>query len=147
MTPQAARPERMERTMTVTQQILDSHPEATIGNDQLAAAIDACYECAQACTACADACLGEPDVADLVRCIGTDHDCADVCVATGSVLTRQGASDDTLTAALLAACVTACSSCADECESHADTHEHCRICGEACRRCQQACRALLSEIG
>jgi hypothetical protein len=137
----------MERTMTVTQQMLNSHPDATAATDLLVAAIDACYECAQACTSCADACLGEEDVADLVRCIGTDHDCADVCVATGSVLTRQAASDDNLTAAVLAACVTACSTCADECESHADMHEHCRICGEACRRCQQACRELLSEVG
>ncbi|WP_026851898.1 four-helix bundle copper-binding protein [Glaciibacter superstes] len=134
--------------MTVTEEMLNSHPGADVAaSDLLITAIDACYECAQAGTACADACLAEDTVADLVRCIGTDHDCADVCVATGAVLSRQSASDDNLTAALLAACVTACSTCADECESHADMHEHCRICGEACRRCQKACRALLIEIG
>jgi hypothetical protein len=137
----------MEHAMTVTQQMLESNPAAPAESDLLVAAIDACYECAQACTSCADACLGEEDVADMVRCIGTNNDCSDVCIATGAVLTRQGASDDNLTAAVLAACVTACSTCADECESHADMHEHCRICGEVCRRCQQACRALLSEIG
>jgi hypothetical protein len=132
--------------MTVTQSMLNSHPGATVANDLLVAAIESCYECAQACTSCADACLAEADVADLVRCIGTDHDCADVCMTTGSVVTRRAASDDNLTVAVLAACVTACSSCADECESHADMHEHCRICGEACRRCQQACRDLLAEM-
>ncbi|MCU1635259.1 MAG: hypothetical protein JWQ68_498 [Cryobacterium sp.] len=132
--------------MTVTQDMLDCYPGELANRQVLATAIDACYECAQACSACADACLSEESVADLVRCIGIDLDCRDVCVATGGVLVRQSAADDNLTAAVLAACITACSTCADECESHADMHEHCRICAEACRRCQQACRALLTEL-
>ena len=37
---------------------------------------------------CADDCLSEDDHADLVRCIRLDLDCADVCDATGRILTR-----------------------------------------------------------
>ncbi|WP_166871027.1 MULTISPECIES: four-helix bundle copper-binding protein [unclassified Salinibacterium] len=132
--------------MTVTRDMLDANPQEVADAAALATAIDACFECAAACTACADACLGEEMVADLVRCIRTDLDCADICAATGKVLTRQTAPDSNLLAAALAGCITACSTCADECESHADMHEHCRICGEACRRCQQACRDLLEDL-
>lgn len=132
--------------MNIAEQMLRSHPSETANSDLLAAAIEACHDCALACTACADACLGEENLVEFVRCIGTDHDCADLCVAAGAVLSRRTAADDNLTAAVLAATVTACSTCADECESHADMHEHCRICAEVCRRCQEACRTLLSEI-
>ena len=45
------------------------------------------FRCAQTCTACADACLSEDSVADLRYCIRTDLDCADICAATGTVLT------------------------------------------------------------
>jgi hypothetical protein len=51
--------------------------------------IDACFECAQACTACADDCLSEQKVTDLVKCIRLAADCADICVATGNIVSRQ----------------------------------------------------------
>lgn len=111
---------------------------------RLSAAIDALGACAQACTTCADACLSEDMVADLRRCIRTDLDCADVCAATASVLSRVGESDVATARALLEACITACEACGDECASHAQMHEHCKVCAEACRACAQACRALLA---
>jgi hypothetical protein len=132
--------------MNVAERMLRTHPQESENAELLAAAIDACFDCTAACTSCADACLAEDGVAELVRCIGTNQDCADVSAATGAVLSRPTASDDNLTAAILAACVTACSTCADECESHSDMYEHCRVCAEVCRRCQKACRALLVEL-
>ncbi len=60
--------------------------------------------------------------ADLAKCIRTDLDCADVCEATGRVLSRHTG-------------------------YHAETHEHCRIGAEACRRCGQACRDLIATLG
>ncbi|RBY83275.1 four-helix bundle copper-binding protein [Blastococcus sp. TF02A-26] len=135
--------------MTVTAQMLATHPHAQSGPDAdlLAACIDACLQCAEACTACADACLAEEMVADLRHCIRTDLDCSDVCAATARVLTRRAGHDSTVARAVLEACATACRSCGDECAQHAEMHEHCRVCAEACRRCEQACRDLLAALG
>lgn len=132
--------------MALAEEMLQATPAET-GFDQsdLAACIRACFECAQACTACADACLGEDMVGELRRCITLDVNCADVCLATGKVLSRQTQYDPELTSSVLAACSMACSRCAEECEKHASVHEHCRICAEACRRCQGACRGLIGS--
>ena len=82
-------------------------------------------------------------VADLRRCITTDLNCADICDATGRVLSRPTGYDSALTRAAVTACREACRRCAEECERHAETHEHCRVCAEACRRCADACDQLL----
>ncbi|MDQ1058138.1 hypothetical protein QFZ23_002039 [Arthrobacter globiformis] len=126
--------------------MLNSHPQGVDAarKESLAECIAACFECSQACTACADACLGEKMVADLAACIRTDLDCADICAATGNILTRQTATNTAITRPVLEACRAACAVSADECEQHSDMHEHCRICAEACRRCEAACTALLS---
>jgi hypothetical protein len=134
--------------MTMTSAMLETHPLGAGGTDRdlLVAAIDACFECEQTCTSCADACLAEDMVADLRTCIRRNLDCADVCGATGRVLSRQTAPDGGTLRAVLEACATACRACGDECASHADMHEHCRVCAESCRRCEQACRDLLAAL-
>lgn len=134
-------------TETITK-MLNTHP-APIDIDQelLTECLAACFECAQACTACADACLSEDMVADLTTCIRTNLDCADICGATGRVLSRRTGYDANLTRTVLQACAQACKSCGDQCAQHADMHEHCRVCAEACRRCEQACADLLASLG
>jgi hypothetical protein len=134
--------------MTVIDQMLETYPRNLGGIDRgkLKECIDACVACAQACTACADACLSEDFINGLRKCIRTDLDCADVCEATGRVLSRHTGYDANLTRAILEACATACRTSADECAQHADMHEHCRVCAEACRRCEAACRELLSAM-
>lgn len=129
--------------------MLDTHPQGPGGldRDALAGALEAASECAQVCAQCADACLGEQGVPDLVACIRTDLDCADVCAATAALLARSGRGGSPALRALLEACLVACGSCAEECGQHAAMHEHCRICAEACRRCEQACRRLLDTLG
>ena len=130
------------------QEMIKTHPKAsTLDTDALAHCIDDCFSCAATCTSCADACLGEETVEELVRCIRLDLDCADVCVTTGRVLTRQTAFEPQLARHLLETCAQACRICAEECERHAEHHEHCRICAEACRRCEEACNDLLSTVG
>ena len=133
--------------MSYARQLLETFP-ASVNVDAgvLAAAIDAVNDCAQACTSCADADLSERNVAELVKCIRLCLDCADVCVATGRVISRQTDYDAILSRSLLEACVTACRSSGDECERHAAMHEHCRVCAEACRRCEQACQQLLAAL-
>jgi hypothetical protein len=94
-----------------------------------------------------DSCMTPDVVADLRTRIRTNLDCADVCEATGRVLSRHTGYDANLTRAVLEACATACTACGDECGSHASTHEHCRVCAETCRNCEQACRDLIASLG
>jgi len=134
--------------MHIVREMLDTYPADFGETDKakLASCIQACAECGQACTTCADACLSEDMVAELVTCIRTDLDCADMCLATERMLSRRTGYDANLTRSFLEACAAACKACGDECEHHASMHEHCRICAEACHRCEQACRELLSAF-
>lgn len=127
------------------QQMLDTHPRPSQGDRAaLRECIETCFDCAQACTSCADACLGEERVSGLVRCIRLNLDCADVCDATGRVLSRQTEPEPGLVRTQLQACAEACRVCGAECERHAGHHVHCRVCAEACRRCEEACNRLLA---
>jgi hypothetical protein len=133
---------------SVAKAMLDTYPRTfNLDADVLARCIASCYDCAQACTACADDCLSEEGVAELVKCIRLNQDCADLCIAAGRVANRQTEYDANVTRAALEACAQACASCGQECERHADRHDHCRICAESCRECEQACRDLLEAIG
>jgi len=115
--------------------------------DLLAVTIDALNDCAQACMADTGCDLSEENVAEMARCVRLCLDCADVCIATAGVISRQAEYDVGVVAPLLEACAAACKSCGDECERHARMHEHCRICAEACRRCERMCRDLLDAVG
>lgn len=127
--------------------MISAHPKSALsGNGDLHNALETIASCAQVCTSCADACLAEPMVADLVRCIRLNLDCADVCHATGQVLTRQTTTEAALWRDLVNACRTACIICAEECDRHADMHEHCRICADHCRECARACDSLLQTV-
>ncbi len=133
--------------MTRAQAMLQTHPTgAAVNVDALTELIDSCFECAQACTACADACMGEEDVQMLTRCIRLDLDCADVCDATGRILSRQVAFEPEMARPVVEACARAVKLCGDECEQHAEHHEHCRVCMEACRRCEYACDQVLQAL-
>jgi hypothetical protein len=133
--------------VTHTQQMVQTNPsQAPVEASTLVECIDACFDCEQACASCADACIGEGDVQMLARCIRLDLDCADVCDATGRILSRQTATEPQMLRASLQACAEACGLCAEECEKHTERHEHCRVCAEACRRCEQACNNTLSAI-
>jgi hypothetical protein len=134
--------------MTVTAPMFDAHPTYVPGLDRskVQVCIDACAECAQVCTASAEACLSEHFLAGFRSHIRAGLDCADVCHATGRVLSRHIEHPADLTRAVLEACAVACRACGDECAQHADMHGHCRVCAEACRRCETACRELLGSL-
>jgi hypothetical protein len=130
--------------MTATRTMLEATPSETgYDTEALATCIDACFACAQACVACADACLAEEMVGELRRCITMDANCADICEATGRVMSRQTMYEGAISKTLLEACRFACQRCAEECERHATHHEHCRVCAEACRACETACAELV----
>ncbi|MFN7132533.1 MAG: four-helix bundle copper-binding protein, partial [Myxococcales bacterium] len=123
-------------------QMLQTHPsKAGLDAKSLTACIQACFDCAQACISCADACLGEDNVQQLVRCIRLNLDCANLCDATGKILSRQTAWEPTIARAALQACITACRTCAEECEKHGQMMAHCKVCADACRACERACTA------
>jgi hypothetical protein len=124
--------------------MFQTHPlEINLDRGQLASVIDLLNECAEACTACADACLSEGMVSELVKCIRTNMDCADICTATARVLSRHTGYDANISRTLLSACAQACASCRDQCAQHGAEHDHCRICAEVCDRCERACNDLL----
>lgn len=76
--------------MGYAKQTADTYPRScNVDEDVLLRCIEACIDCAQACTGCADACLAEDTVADLVKSIRLTADCADVCEASGRVLSRR----------------------------------------------------------
>lgn len=128
-------------------EMLDTHPWAgNVDRETLANCIDECFSCANSCTSCADGCLSEEMVGDLRKCIRLNLDCADICSATGRVMTRQTGYDAPTSRAQVQACAEACRTCAEECERHADMHAHCKICAGDCRRCQAACQELLSAM-
>lgn len=129
-------------------EMLDTSPgNPILSNDALITCIEACFDCAQSCSACADACLGEQQIDMLRRCIRLNQDCADVCVATGRMLSRQQHAEVQLVRAQLDACLLACQICGDECAKHSQHHEHCRVCAEACRTCAKACQDAIGALG
>jgi len=107
--------------MTHTREMLESSPTGVpLGISEVAAAIDACFDCEQAC-----------------------RSCADVCDVTARVLSAPGAWNEFVVHRLLQACVRVCTNCAEECARHAAHHRHCAICEQVCRVCIQACSRLL----
>jgi hypothetical protein len=132
--------------MEMVKRMLEAHPvHAAFSMDELADCISHCFGCAQICSTCADACLHEDMVKELARCIRLNLDCADVCVATGKVLSRMGGASDELLRDQLKACMAACDICGKECNLHKH-HEHCVICAESCFHCKSACGKMLSGI-
>lgn len=124
-----------------------SHPDKPENSDAMSKCIDTCFGCVETCTACADACLSEGQVTHLVNCIRLNLDCAAVCAATGSIVSRanKGGNRQPLEAQLTT-CISFCRSCASECERHAAMHQHCRVCAEACLACAEACTDMLSAL-
>lgn len=127
--------------------MLETHPTGLAGVDKqlVSRAIDACYDCAQMCIACADADLAEDTVADMVRDISTDLNCADICLTTGRMLSRPTGFDAVVALRTVEACALACSASAFESERHAQ-YDHCRACAESARSCEDACRQLLGAL-
>lgn len=130
--------------MTKAREMLDASPRGVpLGVAEVAAAIDACLQCAQSCTSCADADLAEDDVAAMRACTALCLDCADVCDLVARILSRPAQSDHVVVHRLLQACVRECTLCAEECARHTEHHRHCAICAQVCRACKVACEALL----
>lgn len=130
------------------QELMRTHPRAAVAiSAPLVECIESCFSCAQSCTACADACLAEEQLDMLRRCVRLDLDCADICMTTGAVASRNTETNEQVLVQLLEVCANICQACAAECERHASHHEHCKICAAECRRCEESCRRALQDVG
>jgi len=124
-----------------------SHPEQPSHADAISRCIDACFACVETCTACADACLAEKHVDRLIACIRLNHDCAAVCAATGSIMSRANkVGHRQLLEAQLTTCIAFARACGAECQRHADMHKHCEVCANVCQHCVDACTEMLSSM-
>lgn len=109
---------------------------AEIDKTAVNACVAACYRCAAACDHCAIACLQEDKVAQMVRCIQLDMDCAAACRFTGATMARH--SECATTIARM--CADICNACGEECSKH--DHEHCQACARSCLECADICEEL-----
>lgn len=104
--------------------------------DSYRACIEACNACAVACDHCAAACLAEDNPKMMVRCIGLDMDCADICRLSAAFLARGSARAKQV----CSLCADICEQCGEECARH--QVDHCQQCAVACRRCADECRRM-----
>jgi hypothetical protein len=133
---------------SIARQIIDCHPTGyhTLDRKRLEAAILGLYESAQAATANADAILNANLVRDMIDCLRSCLDAADVAEAAAKVLSRATGYDPSITGSVLAAAVATLERCADECARHASLHMPCRLCSETCRAGAQATRNMLDVV-
>src|SRR3546814_11334070 len=120
-------------------EMISSHPSVQGNtNDALISCIEECYSCAQSCTSCADACVAEEMVDHLRQSIRLTLDCADICVASGTIATRRPGTNEQVLAAPLYAVAQACRVPADECDPPPNHHVHCPTLPDFCRPRQQS---------
>ena len=132
--------------MKMIKEMIESHPvTSSFDTTELAECIMNCFSCAQVCNTCADACLSEDNVKDMIQCIRLNHDCADICSATGKMMSRLTSPSDEMLRDQIKACITACEICGNECSSHSKM-KHCTVCAQSCNECKKACEKILSSV-
>jgi hypothetical protein len=77
--------------------------------------IQACMRCELACLASAEACLGDEELQDLGRCVRLSLDCAEVCLATRTLVAGALLRAPRLVLAQLLVCARMCATCEAEC--------------------------------
>ena len=106
--------------------------------------IDACLSCAEICHACSDDMIGmefhgKADIQMLMtRCIRLCRDCADICLLSGALMSRNSPFAEQI----CRQCAEVCDACAETCEAHAPHHPMCGDCAKECRRCADLCRDM-----
>jgi hypothetical protein len=117
--------------------------------DRLAHCVEACFACARACLVCAEARLEDAVAEERAEIARLGLGCADLCRATGLLLSRYTSEHLNLARAFLDTCAAACRSWADLCQrpgAPPASCRECRECREACLRCEQACRELVAAL-
>lgn len=117
-----------------------------LDSQAFAMCIDAAFKASQACLACSDICLAVEDARLLIKCIRLNGDCADACVATGWMLSREPHPDRDTMQKQLETCVHICKQTAAECERLGTLYPHAKICATAAKRCVAACLDALRLV-
>ena len=101
--------------------------------------IDAAFKAAQACMTCSDVSFAFEDTRLLIKCLRLTGDCADACIATGWMLSREPHPDRALMQKQLEACAKVCQDTAAECERLGTLYPHTKVCATTCKRAVAAC--------
>lgn len=133
--------------MNAVEQRLQAHPEnAATDIHLLGTAIEHLYDASQSCTVCSDACLAEDDHDRLLGVVRLGQDCADVCLATGRMLSRQHKPNWELLRGALELAARTLDAAGSEANRHAPAYESCRRMMEDCNAAQGACNELLIRL-
>jgi len=120
---------------------------AAVHRDLPAECIDACSVCEFACLACAEASLAERELTPLSRCVRLALDCAEVCLATRSLMVEALLIAPRLVQAQLDVCARLCAACEAECARHWVPDDYFGVCARACARCEFLCRETCVRVG
>jgi hypothetical protein len=113
---------------------------AGVYRDVPAECIEACNVCEFACLSCAEASLAEVSLAKLGRCVRLALDCAEICLATRTLVSEALLCAPRLVQAQLEICARLCAACEAECRQQGAAHDYFGVCARACARCESLCR-------
>ena len=101
--------------------------------------MEACLRCELACLACAEACLGDVELLEVGRCVRLSLDCAEICLATRTLVAGAIGSSPRLVLAQLLVCARVCATCEAECSRLGMRNDGVGACGRACADCLMHC--------
>ena len=81
-----------------------------------------------------------------MRCVRLNGDCADLCVATGWMLSRENHPARDVMQKQIEACIRACKETAAECERLGALYPHTKLCATACKGAVAACLDALRLV-
>ena len=104
----------------------------------------ACSDCQRECDSCGAHCASQLEAGKKDHATTLAHclDCAALCAAAASIVSRSGP----FAALICKACVDACALCAKECEKF-PTDKHMQECAAECRKCEKACKEMVAHAG
>jgi hypothetical protein len=121
--------------------LLFNHDQArgVLDPQAFAMCIDAAFKASQACMTCSDVSFAVEDTRLLIKCLRLTSDCADACISTGWMLSREPHPDRTTMLRQLEACANVCQETAAECERLGALYPHTKATAVVCRRAVAAC--------
>ena len=101
---------------------------------------EACLKCAAECNQCYNSCLKNNTGSDKESCVTISRDCADICLFTVSMISRNSS----YAKELIAICAKVCSQCAVVCKNSCAENEACSVdcksCADTCSECADVCK-------
>jgi hypothetical protein len=108
--------------------------------------IEACALCEFACLACAEACLSGVELEKLGTCVRLNLDCAEICLATRTLVAEALLFAPRLVHAQLMVCARLCASCEAECRRLGVPRDFFSVCARACAHCETLCFETSQQV-